>query len=39
VEEIKAMPITADIREGVVYQYAKREIEDNIKNTTLTNMA
>ena len=33
VDKIKAMPITADIRDGVVYQYAKREIENNILNT------
>jgi predicted transposase YdaD len=32
VEKIKAMPITADIREGVVYQYAKRELENNFLN-------
>lgn len=25
VEKIKAMPITADIREGTVYQYVKNE--------------
>jgi hypothetical protein len=35
VEKIKAMPITADIREGTVYQYVKRQVE----NETLKNVA
>ena len=30
VEKIKAMPITADIREGTVYQYGKNETLRNI---------
>jgi predicted transposase YdaD len=50
VKKIKAMPITADIREGTVYQYIKhqfenefldkkRKIEDKAKNATLKNIA
>jgi (2Fe-2S) ferredoxin len=30
VEKIKAMPITADIREGVIYQYVKNETLRNV---------
>jgi predicted transposase YdaD len=50
VKKIKAMPITADIREGTVYQYIKhqfenefldkkRKIEDKVKNNTLKKIA
>lgn len=50
VKKIKAMPITADIREGTVYEYIKhqfenefldkkRKIVDNAKNNTLKKVA
>ncbi len=50
IEKIKAMPITADIREGTVYEYIKhqfenefldkkRKIADNAKNNTLKKVA
>jgi hypothetical protein len=46
IEKIKAMPITADIREGTVYQYFKEQFENDlltkkreIENDVLKNVA
>jgi hypothetical protein len=38
IEKIKAMPITADIREGVVYHYVKQEVENETLRSVASNM-